>query len=133
MSDLEQARSFFANDRYATEATGAIIDAVAPHYAKIRLTLEDRHRNAMGAVMGGALFTLADFAFAVASNWQGTPTVSLTSQISYLNSPKGSQLFAEAECIKSGRSTCCYHIRITDDLDTLAAEVTTTGFIIQNK
>ena len=59
----------FEKDRFATD-NGAVIDEVDDHYAKCSLKIEDRHRNAMGAVMGGVYFTLADFALAVASNWQ---------------------------------------------------------------
>ena len=69
MKPTEQIVDLFSKDRFATD-NGAVIAEVDDHYAKCILQLEDRHRNAMGAVMGGVYFTLADFAFAVASNWQ---------------------------------------------------------------
>ena len=130
MSELQEARAFFAGDRYATAVTGAVIEEIGPRYAKVSLTLDpERHFNAVGGVMGGVPFTLADFAFAVASNWKGAPTVSLASQITYLSSVKGRTLFAEANCVKSGRSTCYYRVCISDELGTDVAEVTITGFI----
>ena len=78
MKPDEKTVKLFENDRFATE-NGAVIEEVEEHYAQCSLKLGSRHRNAMGAVMGGVYFTLADFAFAVAANWQGTGTVSLHS------------------------------------------------------
>ena len=72
--------------------------------------------------MGGVYFTLADFAFAVASNWQGDTMVSLNSQIAYLGAAKGNMLIAEAVCLKDGRTTAYYEIRIKDELGNTAAE-----------
>ena len=66
-----------------------VIAEVDDHYAKCTLEVQERHRNAMGAVMGGVYFTLADFAFAVAANWQEIGTVSLHSDIAYLGTAKG--------------------------------------------
>ena len=66
---LEEVRKIFEDDRFATE-NGAVIDQVGPHSATCSLTITASHRNAMGAVMGGTYFMLADFAFAVAANWK---------------------------------------------------------------
>ena len=119
MKPDEKTVKLFENDRFATE-NGAVIEEVEEHYAQCSLKLGSRHRNAMGAVMGGVYFTLADFAFAVAANWQGTGTVSLHSDIAYLGSAKGNQLIAEAVCIKNGRSTSYYKIEVKDELGNLA-------------
>ena len=70
MKPSEEIVRFFEKDRFAAE-TGAVIDEIDDRYARCSLTLEAKHKNALGAVMGGVYFTLADFAFAVASNWQG--------------------------------------------------------------
>lgn len=124
---IEEIRAMFQADRFATE-NGAVIDEIGDHSAKCSLTLQPRHRNAMGAVMGGVSFTLADFAFAVASNWQEIGTVSLQSNIAYLGSVKGQRLLAEAQCVKNGRTTSYYRTEVTDDLGNLVAVVTTTGY-----
>ena len=76
MKPSEETVRLFEKDRFATD-NGAVIEDVSDHYAKCVLKVEDRHRNAMGSVMGGVYFTLADFAFAVAANWQAIGTVSL--------------------------------------------------------
>ena len=91
------------------------------------MQINDRHRNAMGTVMGGASFTLADFAFAVASNHEVMGTVSISSNIAFLGVAKGEKLIAEARAVKDGRTTCYYQVSICDDLGNSIAEVTITG------
>ena len=66
-------------------------------------------------------FTLADFVFAIATNFQKTPTVSTSAQINFLGQPKGKTLIAESYCIKDGKTTCLYEITITDETDTKLA------------
>ena len=129
MPDIEEVRERFSHDRFATE-NGAVIDEIGEGYAVCSMELENRHRNAMGAVMGGAIFTLADFAFAVASNWNKSPHVSLDSQIAFLGKTKGQRLIATATCIKEGRTTCFYEVTIKDELDNKVAYVTTNGFSV---
>jgi acyl-CoA thioesterase len=129
MSDslIERARETFGHDRFATEVTGIEIVDVAENYARCELAIDSRHRNAMGAVMGGAIFTLADFCFAVAANAEKLSVVSVSSNIVYLNAVRGERLIAEAHCLKSGRRNCFFRVTVTDELGTLVAEVTETG------
>jgi len=124
---LEEVRKIFENDRFATE-NGAVIEEIGNHSATCTLRITNSHRNAMGAVMGGTYFMLADFAFAVAANWESMGCVSLHSDISFLGSAKGETLIARATCIKDGRTTACYRIDVSDELGNLAATVTTTGY-----
>ncbi len=125
--DIERIREVFSKDRFATE-NGAVIEEVGEHYAKCSMELTEHHFNAAGGVMGGVHFVLADFAFAVATNWNGMGVVSLSSTITYLGAVKGKKLIAEAECVKEGRSTVFYHVIIRDDFDNMVAEVGITGF-----
>ena len=127
MTDLEKAREFFGKDTYAIVTSGIQIEQVGEHYSKCSMKLTDIHRNAYGGVMGGAIFTLADFTFAVASNFNAPQTVSVTSQINFVGMAKGTQLISEAHLIKDGRTTCFYDISINDELGTKVAFVTFTG------
>lgn len=128
---LESAKETFGNDHFATKTTGIEIVAVSKDYAKCELVVDNRHRNAMGAVMGGVIFTLADFCFAVASNAEELSVVSVSSNIVYMNAVRGKKLIAESQCLKSGHRNCFFNIIITDELGTLVAEVTETGVRIQ--
>ena len=126
MKTLDEVRKIFEGDRFAT-VNGAVIEEIGDHSATCSLILTDSHRNAMGAVMGGAYFMLADFAFAVAANLETMGCVSLHSDISFLGAAKGKKLIAKAICVKEGRTTACYRVDVTDDLGNLAATATVTG------
>ena len=133
MSLTHKAAEKFANDLFATQATGAKLVEVGEHYAKCTLDIQPKHRNAMGGVMGGVMFTLADLAFAAAANSRnieaGEPLswVSTNSSIHYLSQPKGNTLTAETQSIKTGRNSCVFNINIYDEQHALVSIVMTEG------
>lgn len=131
MSDLEEARAFFAKDRYATEVTGIVIEDVGKHYAKCSLKLDERHLNAVGHVMGGVVYTMADLTFAISTNFRTErPTVTNVAQVSYLNSPEGDTLYSESKLLKDGHRICFYEIRIRDNTGKDIAIVSMNGYHI---
>ena len=130
MENIAKVRKLFAKDRFATE-NGMVIDEIGDHSAVCSLELAERHLNAMGNVMGGVHYTLADFAFAVASNWQQPGVVGINNSIAYLSPIKGKKLIAKATLIKDGRSTCVYNVDITDELGTKVANVQCMGFHVK--
>ena len=128
MGKLEEAREVFAKDLYATKLSGCVIEEVGENYSRCSMKLCEDHRNAYGGIMGGCIYTLADFAFAVASNFgREKLTVSLTGQASFLSMSKGSVLYAETRLIKDGRTNCFYEVMITDDCGKNIAVVYFTG------
>ncbi len=129
MENINEVREFFSKDRFAAR-NGMYIEEIGEGYAKCALEITDDHKNALGALMGGVPFTLADFAFAVAANHKTQGTVSLNTNITYLSQPKGKMLYAEAKCEKDGRTTCYYVTDIYDELGTKVANAVTTGYHI---
>ena len=126
--DLEEARKIFIHDRYAMVTSGVDILEVSDGYAKCCFVADERHKNARNAVMGGALFTLADFTFAVASNYNKPyGTVTNVSQISFLRGASDGTIYAKSRLIKDGRTCCTYEIDITDDKGVLLAVVNVNG------
>lgn len=126
---LKEVRERFANDKYAT-SNGAVIEEIGDGYAKVTMEIDEHHYNAAGGIMGGAIFTLADFAFAVAANWQGKTALSQTAQITYLGKVKGKKMIAQARQVKDGRTMCYYVVEVTDELGSQIAHVTSSGFHI---
>lgn len=131
----EKARMLFANDLYATQQTAIVIDNVHDGEATCSISLSPSHRNAKGAVMGGVLFTLADFAFAIAVHYDDLASddniilhwVSSSSSINFIRSPKGNYLTATARRLHKGAATAVYQTTILDDEARTVAIVTTTG------
>ena len=126
-TSLQDAREFFIKDRFASE-NGMTLEALTENGAVCAMVLTGRHQNAEGGVMGGAILALADFTFAAASNNVHRPTVAQQISFSLPNASKGSRLLSTATCIKSGRSSCVYHIDIKDDLGKDIAQAMFTGF-----
>lgn len=126
--ELEEVRNFFASDKYAMEATGIVIDEAGNDYSKVSVKINDSHLSATGHVMGGVMFVLSDFAFAVATNTRGRMCVNTSSSIQYLFSPSDGTLFATARLVKSGKRIAFYEVDVTDDKghDVSHAQITGT-------
>ena len=130
---LEDIRNHFKDDRFAT-VNGVVIDSVTEDFVVCGMELTENHRNSVGLVQGGAIFTLADLAFAVHCNWEMVcgkdvgVTVGQSCSITYLRSTKGSRLTAKSTRIAKGRSLSVYRINIEDDLGVHIAEMLATGF-----
>lgn len=122
----------FIQDLFVSEGLGAVIDEASYGYAKCSMEIQPRHCNALGIPMGGAVFTLADFAFAVASNQRGRDVVTQASQITFLRSTQGKRLVAEARQVKDGKRVCFYEVHVTDDLGAEVAFVTVNGYVVRN-
>ena len=125
---LEEIEAVFANDRFATEAAGCRVVSGEHGRAVCSMELADVHRNAMGNVMGGAIFTLADFALAICCNIGEEPTVSVDSSISFFRSTQGAALPAPAVCDKPGRQLGFYTVTVEDDLGKQIAKMTATCY-----
>ena len=131
MPTLEEIRARFTSDRFATEAAGAVVDLAEPGHAVCSMPICPIHLNANSVPMGGAVFTLADFAFAVAANGHSDRiSVSLQASVTFLSAARGKTLTAEARCIKAGRTTCLYAVDVTDDLGAQVAHLTINGYTL---
>ena len=125
---IEEVREYFANDRFATEACGCRVVEARCGHAVCEFDIAPLHLNAQGGVMGGAIFTLADFALAIASNIGEQPTVCVDNNIRFIGGAKGTKLIATADVDKSGRSLGFYSVRVEDELGTLVALMDATAF-----
>ena len=90
------------------------------------MKLTEIHRNATGNVMGGAIFTLADFALAIACNIGEPPSVSVSNTIEYFSATKGEKLIATCDVDKSGRRLGFYTVEITDNTGRRIAKMCAT-------
>lgn len=91
-------------------------------YAKVEMFFTQDMENMFGMAHGGAIFSLIDAAFEVASNSHGTMAVALNMNINYLASPeKGALITAEAREINRTKKTAAYEINATDESGKLLA------------
>ncbi len=125
--NIEEARDYFKGDKYALNS-GIYIEELGENSCVCSMIIKETHRNAVGGVMGGAIFTLADLAFSAASNNVHKPTVAMQTSINFLSAAKGTKLFAKAYCVKDGRTTAVYNVDVKDDTDRLVAQFVGTGY-----
>ena len=129
--NLEELRVLFRTDYFATELCGIQIDEVSAHGAKCSMPLKRQHLNSNGTVQGGAIFTLCDTAFSVAANAGDRLTVSRSADITYVKPGQGTCLYAQAEEISRGGTTCLYRVSVFDDQQTLIAHMTGNGYFLK--
>ncbi len=125
--DIEEAGEYFKKDRFATD-NGVRLDELSEEKSVCSLILDDSHKNANGGIMGGVIFTLADFAFATLSNIVHMPTVAQQVSINYLGAPKGDKLVATSMIKKNGRSSIIINVDVVDDTGRDIAQFIGTGF-----
>ncbi|MET1124777.1 MAG: hotdog fold thioesterase [Archaeoglobaceae archaeon] len=109
---MEVADYMFRNDKLF-ELFGVEILEVREGYAKVRMVVEERHLNAANVCHGGVIFSLADLAFALASNSHGKLALALDVSISYLKAAlPGDELTAEAREVYLGKRTAAYIMEV---------------------
>ena len=136
--DLEHIRNHYKNDRFATE-NGIVIDSVAEDCVVCSMELNEKHKNAVGGVQGGAIFTLADLAFAVHCNLAMVcgedigVTVGQSCSVSFLKSTRGSCLISKSTCLSKGRSVSVYRICVEDNLGVQISEMLANSFTVAKR
>jgi len=127
-NDLEVIIRHFENDRFAATSGMRMVELRAG-YAKTALEVQQRHLNSVGTVQGGAIFTLADLAFAMACNSRGRVAVAVNTSLSFLKATRSGTLYAEAvEISRSNRLSSCT-VRVTNDAEELVALFQGTAYI----
>ncbi|MCB2214990.1 PaaI family thioesterase [Desulfofustis glycolicus] len=118
--ETEHAKAFFAADRFAALAGIEIIES-GPGRCTARMVIGDKHLNAAGVVQGGAIFTLADLAFAVASNSHGQLALAINVNISFLAALSSGTLLATATEVCDPNRIGAYDVLVTDQQDRVVA------------
>ena len=118
---------FLKGDRFAVNAGVELLE-VGNGYAKARMEIKPEHLNGGGVSQGGAIFTLADLAFAATSNSHARLTLSINSTINFFRAESSGYLYAEArEVLDKKRLSNC-EVRITNEAGRLVATFNGTGY-----
>jgi acyl-CoA thioesterase len=112
--------AFLERDQFARENAIRLVE-VRPGFARTEMTVEPRHLNAAGILQGGALFTLADLAFAAVSNSHGVLAVACQADVTWFKAVRSGKLTATGEEISRTRKLSTCLIRVTDESGELVA------------
>ena len=113
-------KEFFSQDQFAKHS-GIELLSVSPGHAVAQMALRPFHLNAVGSVQGGAIFTLADFAFAAASNAHGKVAVAINVSITFMKAASSGTLRAEAREVSVNPRLGSYTVNVTDEQNALVA------------
>ena len=116
-----------AHDRFAACAGVELLE-ISPGYAKARMEVTENHLNAGGVCQGGALFTLADLAFAAVANSREKLTLSLNAHITFLRPARKAYVYAEADEVFNHARVPFIEVRIVDEDQQLIAILTSSGY-----
>ena len=120
-SFMQELKQFFSTQDLFAKHVGIELIEVAPGYAKTEMVIAPHHFNGAKTVHGGAIFTLADFAFAVASNSHGNIAMGINTSVSFVKAVTGGTLYAEAREQSLNPKLASYTVHITDDDDEMVA------------
>ncbi|PNU19132.1 phenylacetic acid degradation protein [Geothermobacter hydrogeniphilus] len=112
---MDDVKQFFSRQDLFARHVGIELLEVEPGYAKTRMEIRPHHFNGAKTVHGGAIFTLADFAFAVASNSHGNLAMGINTSVSFVKAATGGTLYAEAREQALNPKLASYSVLITDD------------------
>ena len=122
-----EIKEFFKQDRYAV-FSGIELLEVKPGYAKAKMEIKDMHLNAGNVVQRGAIFTLADLAFAAAVNAYGNLAMSIETSIRYFKGVGDGTLIAEANVVNFHPKLATFEVKVTNENADLIAIFTATAY-----
>jgi acyl-CoA thioesterase len=112
---MKDIRQHFTTEDLFARHTGIELLDVTPGWSKVCMRIEPYHFNGAKTVHGGAIFTLADFAFAVASNSHGTLSMGINASINFVKAATKGILFAEAKEQSLNPKLASYSVTVTDE------------------
>ena len=118
---MEETVNFFRSKDLFARHNGIELIAARPGWAQVKMQIQPFHFNGAGTVHGGAIFTLADFAFAVASNSHGQLAMGINTSTAFVKAARSGTLYGEAEEISLNQRLGNYQVKITDDRQQLIA------------
>ena len=126
-------KSYIENLDTHAKHLGISVLFAEPGHAKVTMPVDERHRTGVGLVHGGAMFALADIAFAAACNaCKGMVMLNVNTSISYMKAGKEGPLTAEAKAVHEGKTLATYEVNVRDAQENLLAVCQITGYRTQN-
>lgn len=117
----EEMSDIFTNDSYAKKLGMKLIDW-KEGYAQVKVLIQDDMLNFHGSVHGGLVYSLADYAFAVASNSHGQTAVGINTSISYVGAGlSGEELICTATEVNVSGPLAFYKMEVRNSNEELKA------------
>lgn len=121
-----------ANDRFSAASSIRLV-TVREGYAEAELSVSNDSMNSLNVIQGGAIYTLADFAFSGAANAnpENKRFIGSAASINYIRPGTGSKLKAIARTVHAGRRTCVCSVDVLNEQGKIVANSTFQGFLVE--
>ena len=131
MDNLEQLKQYINEHDTFGKSNRVKLLKVEKGCSEAVMEITENSCNAVGTVQGGAIFTLADMAFAGAANSYGEKCVAMNVSASFVRPGTGKLLRAFAREVSKGRRSCVMDVEVRNDADQLVAKIQFTGFFFE--
>lgn len=112
---------------------GLVITKLETGFARGELILQERHKNPIGVIHGGVIFTLADTIGGTAANSRGRWSTTVSGNINYVSPALNCEkLIGETREVKVGKNICVYEVVISNELGKTIATSTMTYFYFED-
>lgn len=124
--NIEKLRAKAEGEQIASFLNMRVLE-LSQGYAKVAMDLRPEYTNFNGLIFGGIIMSLADQAFAYASNTIVTPNVASQFNIHFVaGAAVDDELTAECRVVKSGRRVCISEMSVKNQDGKLIAKATGT-------
>lgn len=129
--DYESRKAFLnENDTFA-KANGIRLEILREGYAEAVLEAGENSLNGLKTIQGGAIFTVADFAFAGGANSWEERCVAMSASVAFVRPGTGKVLRAVAKAVNKGRRSCLFDVEVFNEQEKLVAKISFTGFFYE--
>ncbi len=126
-SSIVEALKAKADKEPVARFLGTELIELSTGYAKVTMEMKPEYINFNDVVFGGIIMSLADQAFAYATNSVFTPNVASQFNIHFVASASaGDRLTAECRVVKAGKRVCISEMTVTNQDGKLIAKASGT-------
>lgn len=131
--DHEIRKAFLNEHDTFAKSNGIRLEVLREGYAEAVLEANENSLNGLQTIQGGAIFTLADFAFAGGANSWEEKCIAMNAHISFLRPGTGKVLRAVAKAVHKGRRSCLFDVEVSNGQGKLVAKMSVTGFFLREE
>ena len=124
---MDELQAFVERDAFAKHLGVEMLEYGHGH-ARAQMEIRPHHLNSAGILHGGAIFSLADAAFAAASNSHGRLAVAIDASISFFAATESGTLIAEAREVAINAKLATYLIEVKDETGSMVAQMQGTVY-----
>lgn len=127
--DFENLKNYLNGHDVFCRENGIRLTRISEGSAEGEMSIGNRHKNGLGSVQGGAIFTLADLTFAGALQSFGYQGAGTAAAVNFLRPGEAGKLTAKAILVHKGKRTAVFDVDVFNPGGEILFHATMTGFL----